>query len=686
MAWSGGTFTRANGSTEWQDDAALGIGIEAGLHDAQDNDLATGINNCLTKDGQNTPTANLPMGGFKHTGAGSANANGQYTTYEQLRDSTFVAALASVAINNTANFSQTNSIYANDAAPVVLRLQKSRGATIGTNTIVQNGDIVGRLEFMGANGTGFDALARIHAVVDGTPGASGDMPGALVFSTTADASATPAERMRIDDAGNVGIGRNNPGTFGNLEVGGSAYAATSINSSSGSGAVLILAANGTSETRINTNTNHPMVFYTNNTQRAVIAAAGNVGVNATSPQARLHVGGATNSTTAAATYVGTVQIDESGITALTSAGGLEFKGSTTGSGYGSKIVGFDDGALVFASRVSSATWSERLRITNTGSLIMSATSAVFAGDFSNATANSKNAIMTATANDNSLVDIIPNGTATVSGIYCNNNSTRTNSGYVAITSSSTVNSLVSGRNGTGTYLPLISITGGSERWRVNTSGDFIVANTVNNFYDSGVNTAGAMMGANGVVVASVDNSTPLIINRKASDTTLVDFRRDGVNVGSITVSAGVVTYGPFAGYHWSQLEDGTAPTIPVGTVMESINELCEWPDETEDRLPKCKVSDTVASSAVYGVFSSWDTDWTATNDMSIVSVGAYFCRVPAGTVLAIGDLLESDGNGMAQVQTDDIIKSSTIGKVTALTQSHVEADGSFCVPTVLYCG
>jgi hypothetical protein len=580
MAWSGGTFTRANGSTEWQDDAALGIGIEAGLHDAQDNDLATGINTCLTKDGQNTPTANLPMGGFKHTGAGSASGTGQYTTYNQLQDSTFAATVASVAINNTSAGTLTQSLFSNDASPTVLAIQKSRGATVGTNTIVANADVLGSIEFRGANGTGYTTAAQIRAIVDGAPGATNDMPGALVFYTTPDGSGTTTERMRIDDAGNVGIGRNNPGTFGNLEVGGSAYAATSINSSSGSGAVLILAANSTSETRINTNTNHPMVFYTNNTQRAVIAAAGNVGINATSPQARLHVGGATNSTTAAATYVGTVQIDESGITALTSAGGLEFKGSTTGSGYGSKIVGFDNGSLVFAQRFGAAAWTETCRL--------------------------------------------------------------------------------------------------------NTSG-FLLVGTTNTDPVAG-NVAGTAISSTGNLNITKDAAAALYVNRKTSDGDLLQWYKDGALVGAVSVAAGTVTYGPFAGYHWSQLSDGTAPVIAVGTVMESINELCEWPDETEERLPKCKVSDTVASTAVYGVFSNWDTDWTATNDMSIVSVGAYFCRVAAGTVLQIGDLLESAGNGMAQVQADDIIRSSTIGKVTALTQSHVEPDGSFCVPTVLYCG
>jgi len=78
---------------------------------------------------------------------------------------------------------------------------RSRSATIGTNTIVQNGDQISRIWFAGANGTGYDLAASIGADIDGTPGASGDMPGRLVFSTTADGASTVTERMRIDSTG-----------------------------------------------------------------------------------------------------------------------------------------------------------------------------------------------------------------------------------------------------------------------------------------------------------------------------------------------------------------------------------------------------------------------------------------------------------------------------------------------------
>lgn len=91
MPWSGGTYTKGNAASGgWEGDASVGIGIEADRHDAQDDDFTAGINNALTKDGQNTPTTNLPMGGYKHTGVGNATSNDQYVALGQI-DSLSVA-------------------------------------------------------------------------------------------------------------------------------------------------------------------------------------------------------------------------------------------------------------------------------------------------------------------------------------------------------------------------------------------------------------------------------------------------------------------------------------------------------------------------------------------------------------------------------------------------------------------
>lgn len=75
MPWNGsGSFTRTNGdntgATLWEQDAADGVDIVTDRHDTHDQDLASGINDCLTKDGQNAATADLNLGGFRYTNSG----------------------------------------------------------------------------------------------------------------------------------------------------------------------------------------------------------------------------------------------------------------------------------------------------------------------------------------------------------------------------------------------------------------------------------------------------------------------------------------------------------------------------------------------------------------------------------------------------------------------------------------
>ena len=90
----------------------------------------------------------------------------------------------------------------NNTEGAYLFLGKSRGTTLASNTIVQAGDELGTIGFYGTDGTTAFRAARIGAYVDGTPGAN-DMPGRLVFSTTADGASSPTERMRITSTGQM---------------------------------------------------------------------------------------------------------------------------------------------------------------------------------------------------------------------------------------------------------------------------------------------------------------------------------------------------------------------------------------------------------------------------------------------------------------------------------------------------
>jgi hypothetical protein len=90
----------------------------------------------------------------------------------------------------------------NGASPATIYTVKSRGATYGT--IVQNNDNLFRISAAGDDGVQATEAARIDIAVDGTPGTN-DMPGRLVFSTTADRASTPTERMRITNQGAISL-------------------------------------------------------------------------------------------------------------------------------------------------------------------------------------------------------------------------------------------------------------------------------------------------------------------------------------------------------------------------------------------------------------------------------------------------------------------------------------------------
>jgi hypothetical protein len=87
-------------------------------------------------------------------------------------------------------------------------MTKSRGASAGTYGIVSDDDQVASFLFTAADGTDLSSTAaRWDVEIDGTPGVN-DMPGRIVFRTTADGAATPTERMRISSGGQVNIGDN----------------------------------------------------------------------------------------------------------------------------------------------------------------------------------------------------------------------------------------------------------------------------------------------------------------------------------------------------------------------------------------------------------------------------------------------------------------------------------------------
>ena len=88
MAFNGsGTFNRIY---NWVTDKANGFKITASRVDGEFDGMATGLSNCITKDGQTTISANIPLNSFKLTGLGSGTARTDVINVGQVQDNQFL--------------------------------------------------------------------------------------------------------------------------------------------------------------------------------------------------------------------------------------------------------------------------------------------------------------------------------------------------------------------------------------------------------------------------------------------------------------------------------------------------------------------------------------------------------------------------------------------------------------------
>ena len=284
----------------------------------------------------------------------------------------------------------------------------------------------------------------------------------------------------------------------------------------------------------------------------------------------------------------------------------------------------------------------------------------------------------------------------------------------------------------------------AERMRIDADGSVGIGNTPQG---SLANPGFTVFSDNSVLIAR--NGTPMFVGRTANDGTLIDFRESNTTEGTISVSGGTVSYNGFTGTHWSRFTDNLKPTILRGTVLESLDEMCDWyqlhftdsngtvqkiphvltdtqsvgdvitylydtglktpptEDEEGNIIPggeaitenvqativkeydvkhmMSKVSDTADAKNVYGVFVAYDEDGEGYNDFYVASVGSFVVRIKANETIAKGDLLQSNGDGTAKVQTDDNVKSSSFAKVLSTTVIETYDDGSFIVPCSLMC-
>ena len=130
------------------------------------------------------------------------------------------------------------------------------------------------------------------------------------------------------------------------------------------------------------------------------------------------------------------------------------------------------GDVIFNGNVGVGSSSPITRLDiGAGNLRFSGSSQRIIGDFSNATVANRVAFQSSTINGNTILQWLPNGTSTTTGINLYNSSDTLNSVILQLSSLSTDSRFAATAVGSGSSLPMTFYTGGSERMRIDANGN-----------------------------------------------------------------------------------------------------------------------------------------------------------------------------------------------------------------------
>jgi len=276
-----------------------------------------------------------------------------------------------------------------------LLLSRADSGAIGSHTIVDAEDQLGKLSYAGSDGTQFIEAAMISAHSDGTPSV-GDMPGRLMFSTTADGASTVTERMRINSSGDVGIGTASPSSRLHIQddvVDGLTNAGLIVSSfqpriilndrTSGAGYVDIRNPSGGGAPQLIIGYGSNTDFGVRTGERLRIDTNGNVGIGAISGGEKLNVTHTTTLDPSSARVTSGIFVQQDGGTAGDGAlGGALTLSKINSNRPGACLVAYQDGAdpdvmglkiYTHSSPTTNDVVNEAIAITGGGGLLISHT-------------------------------------------------------------------------------------------------------------------------------------------------------------------------------------------------------------------------------------------------------------------------------------------------------------------------
>ena len=386
----------------------------------------------LASSGGNTPDISL-------TGTvGVANGGTGATTLTGYVKASATAAFTAVAQIPNTDISGLGTMSTQNANNVAITGGAIDGTTVGATTPGSGAFttlVAAGASITSANvGTAVVTTGSVgNLTVTGASVASANVGVALI--TTGTVSNLTATAASIASA-NVGTAVITTGSVGNLTATGASIASANVGTAViTTGTVTTLTATGAS------------------------IASANVGV-------ALVTTGTVTSLTATGASVASANVGVALITA-----GTVTNLTATGASIASANVGTAVVTGLTVTNASIASLNAGTATVTTGNLTFSSTGQRITGDMSNATATSRLAFQSSTTNGNTIIQAIPNGTATQTNLLLYANTDLSNTAALNVFQNATESTIRGIALGTGAYTPLTFYTGGSERMRLDTSGN-----------------------------------------------------------------------------------------------------------------------------------------------------------------------------------------------------------------------
>ena len=217
MGWSGGTYTRSDGvftgTSIWQSNRDAGTKIVADRHDTHDQDLATGINQAINKDGSNAFTGAANLGSQKITSLADGTAHTDGVNAGQIQDGGLIFQATDSGSANTYAIALTPAVTAYVAGQVFHF--KAANASSGASTL--NVNALGAKNIKKKNDQDIAAgdieqNAIVSVIYDGTSfqmlsqlGTSAGSMSSWTLSGDSGSNQTINDGNTVDIAGGTGI-------------------------------------------------------------------------------------------------------------------------------------------------------------------------------------------------------------------------------------------------------------------------------------------------------------------------------------------------------------------------------------------------------------------------------------------------------------------------------------------------